>query len=196
MRATNGWKRIERSPSAIAEDAIPPCPTCQKPTDSLKQYRCLSWCFYYLVGVIWRAEYVRACPGCMRRHLARRCLLNIVPSTLLWPFIVFPWTAVLFAASFRKGHSPAVISGILPYQAVEQEAARRVAENELSWARVWVIVAVLFCWAPLVGLPFVLLAYFLNRKSADWKRLASIVALAISLLIHFALAVLIVVKGK
>ena len=120
----------------------------------------------------------------MRRHLTRRCLRNVLPATLIWPFLVLPWTTVLFVASFRKGHSSAVISGIIPQQAAEQETAKRIAENEVSWGRVWVIVAVLFCWVPLFGLPFAILAYLLNRKSADWRRTASILALVTSVLIH------------
>ena len=196
MHASDGWKRIDRSPSAVAEDAVTTCPQCQKPTDSLKQYRCLHWCLYYLAGAMWRTEYVRGCPACMRRHLARRCLLNVVPSNLLWPLLVVPWTAVLFATTFRRGHSPAVVSGILPHQAAEQEAARRMADNELSWGRVSAIIALLLCWIPLLGLPFALVAYLLNRKSGDWRRAASIAALAINVLTHVALVVLIAVNAK
>jgi hypothetical protein len=58
-----------------------------------------------------------------------------------------------------------------------------------------VIVVMLFCWAPLVGLLFVILAYFMNRRAMDWRRIASIVALVVSALIHLMLVVLFVVNG-
>jgi hypothetical protein len=183
-----GWKRIERVPTAISEDDTPPCPRCGQPTDSLKQFRCLSWCLYYIAGAAWQVEYVRACPGCMRRHLARRTLVNIIPANVLWPVLVLPWTAVLFASTYQKGHSPTVLSGRLP----EQLAAREAAAHELSWARVWVVIGLLVCWVPVVGLPFAVLAYLMNRKAPDWKRPASIVALAVSGLVHLAIVVFLV----
>lgn len=186
-----GWKRIERPAAAVREDDLADCPRCSQPTDSLKQYRCLKVCVFYLAGAVWQEEYVRACPGCMRRHLVRRCLINLPLANLLWPILVLPWTLVLVASSRRKGHSPEVISGRLPGQIV----AERAAAGEVSWGRVWAVVAVLFCWAPLVGLPFALLAWFTNRKSPGWKRTASIVALVVSGVVHLAIAVLLVVEA-
>jgi hypothetical protein len=183
-----GWKRIERSPTAVREDDTPPCPRCGQPTDSLKQFRCLSWCLCYLVGAAWQVEYVRACPGCMRRHLARRTLVNIIPANVLWPILVLPWVAVQFASTYQKGHSPAVLSGFLP----EQMAAAEAADREVSWSRVWAVIGLLFCWAPIVGLITAGLAYLLNRKTPGWQRTVSVVALAVSGLIHLAIVVFLV----
>lgn len=190
-----GWKRIERPAAAVREDELADCPRCSQPTDSLKQYRFLKVCVFYLVGALWQEEYVRACPGCMRRHLARRCLINLPLANLLWPVLVLPWTLGLVAATYRKGHSPAVISGRLPGQVAAEVAAQRAAESEVSWGRVWALIGVLFCWAPIVGLPVALLAWFTNRKSPGWRRVASRVALVVSGLIHLAIAVGLIVEA-
>ena len=88
----------------------------------MKQFRCLSWCLFYLAGASWQTEYVRACPGCMRRHLAWRTLVNLVPANVLWPVMVLPWAAVQFVSTYQKGHSPTVLSGRLPEQFVVQPA--------------------------------------------------------------------------
>lgn len=183
-----GWKRIERRAAAIDAADTPPCPRCLEPTDSLKQYRCPSWVVFLLVHAVWQTEYVRACPRCMRSHLARRALWNILPANLLWPLLVLPWTAGLFAATYRKGHSPAVISGFLP----ADQAAAVVAEQDVSWGRVWAVVAVLFCWAPLVGAVLAALAYFANRRAGGWKRTASLAAVGVSVLVHLLLVGLVV----
>ena len=53
------------------------------------------------------------------------------------------------------------------------------------------IVAVLFCWAPLFGLVLAALAFVTNRASTGWMRTASIVVLTVSVLLHVAMAVLI-----
>jgi hypothetical protein len=185
-----GWKRVERPAEAVREDDPAECPRCSRPTDSLKQYRCLAWCVFYLAGASWQEEYVRACPGCMRGHLARRCLVNLPLANLIWPVLVLPWTLALVASTYRKGHSPEVVAGRLPGQVV----AERAAAEEVSWGRVWAVIAVLLCWLPVIGLAFVLLAYLMNRKSADWKWTASIFALAVSGLVHLALVVLLVVE--
>ena len=185
------WKRVERNPNVVDEEDAPPCPMCGEPTENLKQFRCLYWCVFYLVGATWRVEFVRACPKCMRSHLLRRALINIPLSNLLWPILVLPWTAVLYASSYREGHSRAVASGLRP----EDEAALEARRNELSWGRVLAIVAILFCWAPIVGLPFALLAFFVNRKSPTWTKPVSIVAAVISGLVHLFLLGLMVVSA-
>ena len=53
---------------------------------------------------------------------------------------------------------------------------------------VWLIVAVLFCWAPLFGLVLAVLAFVTNRRSAAWMRSVSIVVLGISVLLHVGMA--------
>jgi uncharacterized membrane protein len=85
-----------------------------------------------------------------------------------------------------------VIRNIDPEEAAYREAEKLAAANEVSWGRVWLIVAVLFCWAPLFGLVLAALAFITNRTSTGWKRTASIVVLTVSVLLHVGMAALIV----
>lgn len=73
------------------------------------------------------------------------------------------------------------------------EAAREAAEHEISWGRVWLVVAILFFWAPLFGLVLSVLAFLTNRQSPGWKRTTSIVLLVVSVLLHVALATILIV---
>jgi hypothetical protein len=190
----NPWDRQPRETVSLPKDAALPCPVCGETTTSLKQYRFLLWGVCYLAGVMYRTVWYRACPACMRKWLAQRTAINVVPTNVLWPLVVLPWAAVLFIATYSQGHTPDVLRCLTEEGAAAHEARRR-AVRDVLWARVWVIVAMLFCWAPLVGLPFVILAYFMNRRAMDWRRIASIVALVVSALIHLMLVVLFVVNG-
>jgi hypothetical protein len=186
----NPWDRQPRTVPIAAAAALP-CPLCGQATESLKQYQYVRWMVFYLVGASWQQLVLRACPRCMRGQIVRRMVWNIVPANVLWVVLLLPWGLGLLIASRRKGHSPAVLLNITPAMV----AAQHDAANEVSWGRVWVIVAVLFCWAPLFGPLLAGLAYFLNRHSVGWKRTASRIALGLSALIHIALVGLLVVEA-
>ena len=187
----NPWERQARESVWIPEQGSLECPACGVSTDSLKQYRFISWIVFYLIGATYRSAIYRACPGCMRKFVAQRAAWNLIPANILWFALVLPWGLGLVVASFRKGHSRDVIRNISPDEAAIREARQIAAANEVSWGRVWLIVAVLFCWAPLFGLVLAILSFFTNRKSADWKRTASVVVLVISVLLHGAMLLLI-----
>jgi len=187
----NPWDRQPRESVWLTEPGQLPCPVCSSATDSLKQYRFVSWVVFYLVGATYQVAFYRGCPACMRKLIARRTAWNLIPANLLWFVLVLPWGLWLVVASFRKGHSRDVIRNIAPEQAAYREAQQLAAAHEVSWGRVWVIVALLFFWAPLFGLLLAAIAYVTNRKSAGWKRTTSIVILALSVLLHVAMAVLI-----
>ena len=189
----NPWDRQPRESVWLPEGVELSCPVCARTTDSLKQYRYISRVLCYLLDFSYQTTYYRACPACMRSLIARRIARSIIPGNVVWLLLVLPWGLGLIVASFRKGHSQDVIRQITPEIAT---AAADAAANEFSWGRVWVIVAVLFCWVPLFGLVLAAFAYLTNRKSADWKRTASIAALTVSGLIHLAIAVLIAVNAK
>lgn len=161
----------------------PLCPQCSSPTDSLKQYRYVRWCVFLFAGAIYQAEYLRGCPSCIRRQIWRRCWWNLVPANFLWPILFLPWALWLTWASYRPGPSLAVQKGITPQIA----AAREAAQHELSWSRVLAIVAWVVCWAPVLGLLFGLLAWFANRRVESWTRLASLLALYVTLAVHVLL---------
>jgi hypothetical protein len=190
----NPWDRQPRETVLLPRDVELRCPICGETTKSLKQYQFLLWGVFYLVGVMYRTVCHRACPGCMRKWLFQRTAINIIPTNVLWPQVVLPWAAVLFVATYNAGHTPDVLRCLTQEGLLAHEARRRAA-RDVTWARVWVIIAVLFCWAPLIGLPFVVLAYLMNRRAADWRRIASIVALAVSAVIHLLLVVLFLVNG-
>jgi beta-lactamase regulating signal transducer with metallopeptidase domain len=169
-----------------------PCPVCFQPTDSVKQYRYVKWCVFFFAGAVWQAVVHRACPGCMRQFVWRRCLFTAVPAHLLWLMGLLPWALCLIAASYRPGHSRAVVRGVTPEMAV----AREMAQRELSWARVLSVLSVLLFWLPVIGLVVGALAFWLNRESGRWTRRASQVGLTASVLVHAALGVLFVIEQK
>jgi hypothetical protein len=166
-----------------------PCPTCDRLTDSLKQYRYVNWCVYFFSGAIWQMGVFRACPECMRRHIWRKCFINVIPAHFLWLVGLLPWALTLIVLSKRPGHSRAVVRGITP----EMVVAREMAEREVSWKRVLAVVSLLVFWMPLFGLAIGGLAYWLNRRSPTWTCRASQVSLVASGLIHVVLAGLVIV---
>lgn len=167
------------------------CPTCDRSTDSLKQYRYVNWCVYLFAGAIWQVGIYRACPECMRRHIWKKCFINVIPAHFLWLVGLLPWALALVAASYRPGHSRGVVRGITP----EMVVAREVAEQEVSWRRVLAVVSLLVFWMPLFGLAVGGLAYWLNRRSQTWTCRASQVSLVASGLVHVALVVLVIVDA-
>ena len=74
-------------------------------------------------------------------------------------------------------------------------AAIDTAGGEFSLGWVLAIVAILCCWFPLFGLLVSALAYFMNRKSPDWRRTVSRIALCVSGLVHVALLVLLTMSA-
>jgi hypothetical protein len=66
-----------------------------------------------------------------------------------------------------------------------------VPPAELSWARVAAVLALLLFWLPVIGLLTGVVAYGVNRRSRTWTYRASQLGLALTGLVHAALAVLI-----
>jgi hypothetical protein len=190
----NPWDRQPRQTIWLPEGTTITCPACGHQTDSLKQYRFISWVLFYLVGAVWQAAYYRGCPSCVRGQIGRRMAWSVIPANLLWFLLILPWGLWLIVASYRKGHSLDVLRQISPEQAAAREAAQFAAAHEVSWGRVWVIIGLLVCWIPVIGLPFVLLAYLTNRKATDWKRLTGMILLMVNVMASVALAVLIAVN--
>jgi uncharacterized membrane protein len=185
----NPWDRQPRQTFSLPADAALDCPVCGQPTDSLKQYRFVGWVVFYLFGAIWQTAFYRGCPRCVRGMIGRRMAWNLVPANLLWFLLVLPWGLGLIAASFRKGHSAAVLRGVTPELAAYRESQQIAAANEVSWPRVWAIVGLLFGLFPGVGLVLALIAWLTTRKQVGWVRAAGRIALGLSLLAHLALAV-------
>jgi len=186
----NAWDRQRRESIWLPEDTELACPSCGRPSDSLKQYRYVTWMLCYLVGFAYQLAYYQGCPACVRKFVIRRAAWNLIPANVLWLVVVLPWGLGLIFASFAKGHSRTVVRGLRP----ESLAAQDAAANELSMRRVLAVVALLFCWFPVFGLGVALGSWLVNRKTTDWRRWASRIAFVISGLIHLALLVLIVME--
>jgi hypothetical protein len=190
----NPWDRQPRAVTQLPDGAELVCPVCGQPTDSLKLYRYLSWVVFYLAGAVWQPAYYLSCPPCMRGQVRRRLAWTVLPANVLWPVLVLPWGLWLIVTSYRKGHSPDVLRGVGPEGAAAREAARLAAASEVAWGRVWLIVAVLFCWAPVVGLILAGVAYLTNRGATGWRRGTSRVLFVVSGVLHLALAVLYLIE--
>ena len=72
-----------------------PCPNCRELTDSLKQYRYVDWCVYFLVGAIAQPVVYRACPVCMRKFVWRRCMRTARTAHVAWLSGLLPWALCL-----------------------------------------------------------------------------------------------------
>jgi hypothetical protein len=181
------------------------CPVCGRLTDSLKQYRYMQWCVFLLAGVIYQHSDVRACPECMRAFVRRSLLINVVPANLVWLVGLLPWGLILLALSYRKGHSRGV------RQAVEAEAAQArspaavspfasrevltVQGDEVSWHRVTVVLALLLCWLPVLGLITGAAAVVLNHRGQGWQKVCSWVGLIVSGVLHLVLLAIMLVAA-
>jgi hypothetical protein len=68
-----------------------------------------------------------------------------------------------------------------------------VQQEELSFGRVFAVLAVLLFWLPVLGLAAGALAWLLNRKSTGWTYRASQMAFVASGLMHTVLVVLFII---
>lgn len=159
------------------------CPLCLQPTRSLKQYRVMRWCVFYLAGAVWQVKIVRACPACMRATVWKSALINLVPANLLWLLLLLPWSMVLTLMTLVHGHSKAVLEGLTPTMVV----AREMQGREISMNRVMAILALVLCWVPLLGLIVGVIAWRVNRLDPSWTRTTSLIGLILTGLCHLAL---------
>ncbi len=67
----NPWDRQPRESEWLSEPGELSCPVCGSATDSLKQYRFISWIVFYLIGATYQTAYYRGCPGCVRKLIAQ-----------------------------------------------------------------------------------------------------------------------------
>lgn len=139
------------------------CPECHEPTDSLKEYRFVSWAVFVLIAAFWQTVHHRACPSCMRRFLGMRCLVCLVPANLLC-LGLYPWALALIGASYQRGHSPSVLPPSLRRRMTGEEAL----PEDVTGHVVMGVLSLFVCWLPVVGIAFGLGAWIYNRRAPGW----------------------------
>lgn len=102
------------SPDAPADPPLP-CPKCQRPTDSLKQYSVPTVLFIVIAWAVRRSTEV-ACPSCMRKTVLRQTLINVPTANILWPLVIVPYAGIQLYRASRKGHSTEVRKRLWPEQ--------------------------------------------------------------------------------
>ena len=83
------------------------CPQCGVPSDAIKAYDRLSYCLFLGVGAVWQRTTDVACPSCMRTNLVISGAINTLLANVVSP-IIWVWYGILFAMTYRKGHSDRV----------------------------------------------------------------------------------------
>ncbi|MGQ0613105.1 MAG: hypothetical protein ACT4PV_05135 [Planctomycetaceae bacterium] len=84
------------------------CPGCGASTARLKRKNTLGICLFVVAFFYYTRIVVTACPGCMRRLLLKRALINLPTTHIAWPlFALVLWIPQL-ATTFLPGHSRSV----------------------------------------------------------------------------------------
>ncbi len=86
------------------------CPSCSKPTDSLKRYHLADMLVFIGIAAWSRRVTYTACPVCMQTILLKNMFSwNILTGNMLWILIFMPIDLILLIASTTKGHSKSVV---------------------------------------------------------------------------------------
>lgn len=89
-------------------DPVIPCPSCGRPTASMKRYVMIDLLVFLGIFAFTRRATCTGCPACMRKTLLTKTLINIVPANVLWVLVVLPFHSVQLARTFAQGHSASV----------------------------------------------------------------------------------------
>ncbi|MGO9134751.1 MAG: hypothetical protein ACLP8A_12000 [Methylovirgula sp.] len=84
------------------------CPGCLRPSDSIKRFTMPDLFVFLWIFAWWRRATYSLCPSCMRKKIAEKMAINIIPANLIWPFLAVFWL-VLLARTFPKGHSKSLL---------------------------------------------------------------------------------------
>lgn len=176
----NPWDRQPHDEHSFESGALP-CPSCRKPTASLKQFAYVDWFVFYFVGVAASETHYRACPKCMRRFIARRAAYNIIPANVFWVLFVLPYGLLLTCKSFRTGHSPEVFLSATPQVTPPAPTGEAVTESADGFP---IVVGALLGWVPCVGFAFGLFAFVISLRHNGWRMWAGRWALLSALVAH------------
>jgi hypothetical protein len=151
--------------NVVQTGAIRICPICAQQTDSLKQYSLI----HTLVAIPFvcveaTSAVYRACPPCMRTLVWKRCWINGLTTWIVGYLVLIPYTLGLTLATFRRGHSWAVVRGITPKMQVDQSWVNRPSVFE----KILAICSVPLCFLPVIGLLFCLWVHWKTRRRSGW----------------------------
>jgi Zn finger protein HypA/HybF involved in hydrogenase expression len=85
-----------------------PCPHCGGLTHSLKRYRVFDFLLCLFIGFSMQTVMHTACPGCMRKSLLIRSLINLPLANVLFPLVAV-FHGIAFLRSLTQGHSESVV---------------------------------------------------------------------------------------
>ncbi len=104
------------------------CPACGQERDNIKLYE-LESVIFLGGGMISKSIRVAGCRDCVRPMLTKHIWKQLLPSNILWPFLVLPTFIYRYRDSGKPGHSPKWVELVhsLNAQAVleEQDKAER-----------------------------------------------------------------------
>jgi hypothetical protein len=157
------------------------CPGCHCVTTNLKEYVFLERWLFLPPVTSHEMGHVSGCPHCVRAEIWNKATGLIWTAHLSWPFVVLPWALCLSACSFLQGHSSSVLT------------PDREPQDVQAW-RAWLAVLSLkfFCYLPVVGVAYCLVAWRLTRGDDAHLRFycqaGLIVSVAITALLAGAIA--------
>ena len=97
------------------------CPQCRQPSHSIKRLNSF-FAVCIVIGAWWQGQEVTACDKCMRQHIFKNALINIVTANIIWPIIILPTSLYNLYQTYRPGHSESIQQEI--YLATQQLYAR------------------------------------------------------------------------
>jgi hypothetical protein len=71
-----------------------------------------------VIAAWWQRNEVTACNKCMRQHILKNALINIVTANIVWPIIILPYSLYNLYQTFQPGHSESVVEDI--YRATQR----------------------------------------------------------------------------
>lgn len=85
------------------------CPHCDQPSDSVKKSQV--WLLIFAVVGYWmQRSSVTGCSACLRRHIVRNAVINILTANIFWPFLILPHSLYQYYRTYEEGHDQNVLA--------------------------------------------------------------------------------------
>lgn len=102
--ANHNAPQVIQSTFAGGDKNLRTCPACGRPTDSLKRYHMINIFICLIIAFSAQRLTYTSCPDCMRKKIAERALINIIPANVAFP-IIFVMFFIQFCRTFVSGHT-------------------------------------------------------------------------------------------